>query len=97
MTKNNNLINNKKLNMIREFSEMLDYELYGWEHACDELVIRAAESAGYDIYFTTSSFKVYSDKVHFTIRFKNGIDVDELKNRVNKVYNTIKKSIKKCK
>ena len=92
MKKNINLNNNKKLNIIREFSEMLGYELEGYEHACDELVIRAALNAGLDICFTKTSFTVSLGKEKFTIRFKNGIDAEALQFRVTDLYiNTIKK------
>ena len=87
MKKNINLNNNKKLNIIREFSEMLGYELEGYEHACDELVIRAALNAG----LVTVSL----GKEKFTIRFKNGMDAEVLQFRVTDLYiNTIKKLAK---
>ena len=92
MKKKININNNMKLNIIREFSEMLGYELEGYEHACDELVIRAALNAGLDIYFTKTSFTVYLGKEKFTIRFKNGIDAKALQFRVTDLYiDTIKK------
>ena len=92
MKKHINLNNNKKLNIIREFSEMLGYELEGYEHACDELVIRAALNAGLDIYFTKTSFTVSLGKEKFTIRFKNGIDAEALQFRVIDLHiDTIKK------
>lgn len=92
MKKNINLNNNMKLNIIREFSEMLGYELEGYEHACDELVIRAALNAGLDIVFSKTSFTVSLGKEKFTIRFKNGMDAEALQFRVTDLYiDTIKK------
>ena len=74
--------NNKKLNMIREFYNSLRLELYGCEQACDEWVIRAANDIGYECYWTKTTFTIVDGKNSFSIRFKNGIECDELFARI---------------
>ena len=90
-----NLNNNKKLNTIREFIEMLGFHLEDANTANDWQVIAAAEDAGFECVFTKTGFTVKNGKENFTIRFKNGMDPMELQARVTVLYlNTIKKLAK---
>lgn len=90
MKKNIDFKNNKKLNMIREFSDMLSFHLENEKKANDYQVMAAAEDAGFKCDFTKTDFTVKKGKENFTISFKNGMNAEKLQTRVTDLFmNTI--------
>ena len=81
------LMKDHKYNMLREYYDYLKLQLWGYEHACDELVILAAEDAGYHAVFTKTGFKIVNGETSFSVRFKNGIECSELLFRIKELLN----------